>query len=74
MAKHVACRLAENDLEVPESICRYLDGGPEPCADLSLEFEISADIAKASKTILNEGSMWLGDVYVSEFMPRDRPW
>jgi hypothetical protein len=67
MAKHVGCRLAENDIELPDSIRRYLNGGPEPCSELALEFEIRADIAKASKTILAEGSMWLGDVYISEF-------
>lgn len=66
MAKHVGCRLAENDVEVPEPIGLYLDGGPEPCAELSLELEIRADIAKLSKTVLAGGSMWLGDVYFSE--------
>lgn len=66
MAKHVGCRLAENEVEVPASIRHYLDGGPEPCAELALEFEIRADIAKATKTDLVDGSMWLGDVYVSE--------
>lgn len=67
MAKHIGCRLAENDVEVPEPIRAYLDGGPESRAELSFEFEIRADIANASKTILADGSMWLGDVYVSEF-------
>ncbi|MGH2957135.1 MAG: hypothetical protein ACRDL6_09090 [Solirubrobacterales bacterium] len=73
MAKHVGCRLAENDVEVPDSICRYLDGGPEPVAELALEFEIRPDIAKASKTILAEGSMWLGAVYFSELDTQGRP-
>lgn len=66
MAKHVGCRLADNSIEVPESIRRYLDGGPEPHAELALEFEIRADIARASKTDLAEGSMWLGAVYFSD--------
>jgi hypothetical protein len=66
MAKHVGCRLAENNVEVPPSIRSYLDGGPEPRAELALEFEIRADIAAATKTDLAEGSMWLGDVYFSE--------
>jgi len=66
MAKHVGCRLAENNVEVPPSIRSYLDGGPEPRAELALEFEIRADIAAATKTDFAEGSMWLGDVYFSE--------
>ena len=66
MAKHVGCRLAENEVEVPASIRRYLDGGPEPNGELALELEIRADIAKMAKTELAEGSMWLGDVYFSE--------
>jgi hypothetical protein len=66
VTKHVGCRLAENSVEVPESIRRYLEGGPEPCSELALEFEIRADIAKMSTTILAEGSMWLGDVHFSE--------
>jgi hypothetical protein len=67
MAKHIGCRLAENEVEVPEPIRLYLDGGPEPHAELSMEFEIRADIAKLTKTgVLAEGSMWLGDVYFSE--------
>jgi hypothetical protein len=64
--KHAGCRLAENEVEVQVSIRRYLNGGAEPRSELALEFEIRADIASASKTILPEGSMWLGDVYVSE--------
>jgi len=52
--------------EVPASVRQYLDGGPEPCAEMALEFEIRADIAKMTKTALAEGSMWLGDVYSSE--------
>lgn len=72
MAKHVGCRLAENDIEVPMSIRRYLDGGPEPCAEMALEFEIRADIAKLTKTALAEGSMWLGDVYFSELDDQGR--
>ena len=73
MAKHVGCLLAENDVEVPKLIRRYLDGGPEPSSELALAFEIRADIAKASKTVWPEGSMWLGDVYVSERDGDGRP-
>jgi hypothetical protein len=66
MAKHVGCRLAENEVQVPRSIRGYLDRGPEPFGELSLEFEIRADIAKLSKTVLADGSMWLGAVIFSE--------
>jgi hypothetical protein len=73
MAKHIGCRLAENDIEVPMSIRGYLQGGPEPQAELALEFEIRADIARATKTDLADGSMWLGDVYFSEVDEEGRP-
>jgi hypothetical protein len=73
MAKHIGCRLAENELEVPISIRGYLQGGPEPRAELALEFEIRADIARATRTDLADGSMWLGDVYFSEFDEEGRP-
>lgn len=66
MAKHVGCRLAENGVEVPLPIRGYLDGGPEPAGELAMEFEIRADIAQATRADLAEGSMWLGDFYVSE--------
>jgi hypothetical protein len=74
LAKHIGCRLAENEIEVPESIRGYLDGGPEPNPELSIEFEIRADIAKASKTILADGSMWLGDIIFSDFDEEAAPW
>lgn len=67
LAKHAGCRLAENSVEVPLSIREYLDGGPEPCAELALEFEIRADIARLSRTDLAEGSMWLGDLLFTDF-------
>lgn len=66
MAKHVGCRLAENGIEVPETIRHYLDGAREPIAELSWEWEIRADIAKATTTELAEGSMWLGGVFISQ--------
>jgi hypothetical protein len=68
LAKHIGCRLAEKAMEVPESIREYLDSGPEPRAELALEVEIRADIARHTKSgALAAGSMWLGDMYVSAF-------
>lgn len=74
MAKHVGCRLADNDVEVPVSIRRYLDGGPEPCSELAMKFEIRGDIAKLSKTILAEGSMWLGTFTSASLIATDGRW
>lgn len=73
MTKHVGCRLSENGIEVPESLRRYLDGGPEPFNELAMEFEIRADIAAETETTLAEGSMWLGDVYFSELDDEGQP-
>jgi hypothetical protein len=69
--KHAACRLAENDVEVPEPIRRYLDGGPEPRDTLALVFEIRADIVKLT---LDHGArtLWLGDVQVTQMDSRRR--
>ncbi len=67
MAKHAGCRLAENGIEVPVSIRDYLDGGPEPRAELALEFEIRADIARLTRTVLADGSVWLGDLLFTDF-------
>jgi hypothetical protein len=73
MAKHIGCRLAENDIQVPLTIRQFLNGGPEPRGELALTFEIRADIARATKDDLASGSMWLGDVYFSELDDQGRP-
>jgi hypothetical protein len=71
--KHIGCRLAENDFEVPSSGRRYLDGGPEPRAEFAIEFEIRADIAAATRSNELPASLWLGDVMITEVDRRGRP-
>jgi hypothetical protein len=71
--KHIGCRLAENEFEVPASVRRYLDGGPEPRGEIAIEFEIRADIAAATRSHELPASLWLGDVMITEFDRRERP-
>jgi hypothetical protein len=64
--------IAMNTAWIPSNASVTWRGYPEPRAELSMEFEIRADIAKLTKTVLAEGSMWRGDVYFSELDPEGR--
>lgn len=66
LVKHIGCRLADNDVEVPGSLRCFLDGGPKPDADLALEIEIRSDIAEISRSGL-AGGLGLGDVLLTDF-------
>lgn len=66
IAKHAGCRLAENEVDVPESIRLYLEGGPPPCEELAIEVEIRSDIAAIAKSNLGGGGLWLGDVLLTD--------
>jgi len=67
LTKHIGCRLAENEIEIPESVRHYLDGGPQPCDELAIEIEIRSDIAAIAKSNLGVGGLWLGDVLLNNF-------
>jgi hypothetical protein len=71
--KHIGCRLAENEFELPASARHYLDGRAEPRAEVAMEFEIRADIAAATRSNQLPASLWLGDVLITEFDRRGGP-
>lgn len=53
--KHIGCRLAQKEIEVPAGLTAFLDGGNRPDGELALEIEIRADIAEISRAGLGGG-------------------
>lgn len=66
LVKHIGCRLAQNEIEVPLTLLTFLDGGSRPEGELAVEIEIRADIAEISRAGLG-GGLGLGDLMLTDF-------
>jgi hypothetical protein len=66
LVKHIGCRLAQNQVEVPSSLRAFLDGGDAPDHELAVEIEIRGDIAEMSRSGMG-GGLGMGDLLVTDF-------